>query len=61
MKSTLSRLEIIAKIKAKTTHAKPIIRTDFFNRLGNKSISDLERINKSIRVDKDGTGIRYSK
>ncbi len=61
MKSNPSRIELIDGIKVKTKRARPIVRADILKSLGNKTKPQLERIYKSVRVDKDGTGIRFTK
>jgi 2-iminoacetate synthase ThiH len=61
MKRCLSKSELIDGIKDKTQKAKPIVRDDILKSLNNKTKQELERMYKSVRVDKDRTGIRYSK
>ena len=61
MRNSLTKSALIERIETKTKRANPTVRADLIKGLRYKTQADLERIYKSVRVDKDGTGIRYSK
>lgn len=53
----MTKAEIIEAIAAKVTDAKPFLRAFFLSGLTYKSKSELERIQKGVKVASDGLDI----